>query len=1193
MTDTDAGSQPEDVAGGCAQPATAEPNMTGNQQSMARIRTSTFLLALAAVVAQRPAAQEQPANQALPGLAAVATVGGPIHRARLLPQDAWLALSVGPLSGSVGGVTALDALQETGLWRIVESLPIPPGVRGRGLAALVEGLAHVGLTLEELRLAGTSGWSLALSGPVAADKPPSWVLIGDVGLTLQDSLRPLFDGLPAKTSASAVKVETEAWDELVVYRVAAGPNSFAWALRDGLLVVSNDDAQLRRTVDQVLVGTDITSNEPVGLEKHFGYKQLAQDSVEALRQGQPLVSVWLDPQPLLSALRSALPTSQQGVARRIIDTLQLGSVESLGYSMRASNGFLHDRLRLSWKAPRTGLLAAFVPTPDAIDAVASTSFAPPSTVSYFLTHLSLKEVWESALLLASVVDSGIADGIRANVRRAEERYGFAVDQDVLENVGRQFVSLQVPTEDGRLAQVLVVSLESGPRLDRVAAIVGMEPETRDGLNVYEVPVQLPGDLSSVSIGIGSRHLVVSDSAEVMASVATLLGSELQNETLGPVVATLRPGTISVGWTDLAAVASGSMGGLESLGDLSVPMPRIPVGDLRAAFERSGGLLGELRSTMNADAEGLTFESHSPSGHVLGYAVVAAGAWVGELAALLGLEDNSEELLAAQSEEFHARLTELAGSLYPVLAKPDATLDLSVAQREFERPFGSLSSVARVVVADQYRFKLLAGEEWSPSDPFAIVAWPDESQQGAVYALLPDGSVIYNELIAGTQGIGDFAVDDLFLGGAFGRKLTPAWKPVQTAAEIESPEAIGRRASSDKDRALYAALLKAEDEPTSILPGDVVEALGLEDPRIVVRAAHVAGLAQIKDAVPRLGELVIERPELAVRRQAMKALVRLRDKRSVPASTAALGDDDEAVRALAARNLGRLGAVDARDALLLAVGRRPSDGEEGNDRIDALLALADLGDPSVLGAAALSIDKASGRLGESLAYMFQVLSPKLPREEEATALVDVLGHDSLLLRRYALQRLAKLAVPSTAKALEGRLATEGSELRPLVQVALDATRGDFSNSDSLGVMDRVQLLQTKLSRAWGGLDSTQQTVFLGGGCVLLVALLAGFWMVRRRARARDSEQWAAMVAPSEQVDYVDDEDYEVEGDSYDDGADDEYELGPEGGFDGEEEVYDGEVEDGDYDEYEGDEYDDEYESAGYSDDGGVDESDDRL
>jgi hypothetical protein len=292
----------------------------------------------------------------------------------------------------------------------------------------------------------------------------------------------------------------------------------------------------------------------------------------------------------------------------------------------------------------------------------------------------------------------------------------------------------------------------------------------------------------------------------------------------------------------------------------------------------------------------------------------------------------------------------------------------------------------------------------------------------------------------------------------------------------------------------------------------------DDATVARRACWLLARSNRPDHVPALAEVLRRSADAEVRLHAMQGLRRRATPDVRSAVVAALEDDDRRVRTLAVQTLGRLAATGVPPAevvpeLLALVDRRAKDAAPGpaTDVQAALLTLSDLNATEHLLRMATAIhDSSTLETGSSLAFCFQTLSPKLAPKDEVTALVAVLSHRETLLRRYAITRLAELADPTAASALEGRLAKEGPELRPLVELALQQVRRDVQHRGG-GEVERAQLgveaVAAKLAARWRALLPWQQAL-AGGTPLLLVALV---WAFARGARRRRQQEHALEVA----------------------------------------------------------------------------------
>ena len=345
-------------------------------------------------------------------------------------------------------------------------------------------------------------------------------------------------------------------------------------------------------------------------------------------------------------------------------------------------------------------------------------------------------------------------------------------------------------------------------------------------------------------------------------------------------------------------------------------------------------------------------------------------------------------------------------------------------------------------------------------------------------------------------------------------LQPPTTPPAPAAEIQS---LGARLHAVKttanvqqgadEGALFAQIEACEAAGSA--SEEVLRLLACDNSTVAARAAYAMGTLRCQKAVVTLCSMVHGHADATVRRHAMAALHKIQDPRSTPTSLTALSAPDPQVRALAAAILGSLRADGAAPKLLevLAIDDAPADSP---DRVAAYVALADLGDPSALVAAA-----ASGGTGakeqQAMAYLFQTLSPKLSPTKETATLVAVLDHHNHLLRRYAIQRLGVLQQPSAAKALEDRLAEETS-LRQLVEVSLTAIRNaDTHRAAGEAVKDasnQAASLSVAASKWWASLGT-------GGHWMVAIALGSFTLLMVCWRRARRERRWRtasdAMVA----------------------------------------------------------------------------------
>lgn len=371
----------------------------------------------------------------------------------------------------------------------------------------------------------------------------------------------------------------------------------------------------------------------------------------------------------------------------------------------------------------------------------------------------------------------------------------------------------------------------------------------------------------------------------------------------------------------------------------------------------------------------------------------------------------------------------------------------------------------------------------------------------------------------------------------------------TVAETAAPE--GLQVPDDP-----RATLRAIEQGTADASADVLLALTTcDDEAVACRAAWLLGSSDDEACRPML-LLVAERsPHTSARRQAITAFRRHAKVDHIPVLLRLLEDDDRTVRAISAQLLARNPRPAIVEPLLqlLHLHSKRADGEATTDAapdvVAAVLALTDAGAAEHLLRMATAIDDGDVEgAGEALAYAFNQLSSKLPKKAETTALVAVLDHREPLLRRYAITRLAEIGDPKVATALEGRLGSEGRELRPLIEVAMAQIAHDNTaapNDEFERAGSNARVLWAKAVRWW----NQATTPAKAAAASVPVVLLAMLWLLRRASRRRadrlDAARTAELLQPSD--DYTDDTYYDEDdaGDyDYDDAEyeDEEYAEG---------------------------------------------------
>ncbi len=319
----------------------------------------------------------------------------------------------------------------------------------------------------------------------------------------------------------------------------------------------------------------------------------------------------------------------------------------------------------------------------------------------------------------------------------------------------------------------------------------------------------------------------------------------------------------------------------------------------------------------------------------------------------------------------------------------------------------------------------------------------------------------------------------------------------------------------------ATLAKLETAGSQADPMALARLTRDTDQAIASRASWLLARRQDRPALQAMQTVVVDSPHADARTHAMQGALRFGDAASTATAITALGDSDRRVRTFAAQLLGKLKRPAANDPLLGLIESSRTTCEPGiaTDLQAALLALHDLGagDCLLRVATALHDSKAEGT-GSALAFYCQGLALKLEPSQQVTFLLAVLGHREPLVRRFAIGRLAELRDATSVKALEGRLATETDELRPLVELALAQVRNDKPAppvDEMARATQNLRAIASTLQAQWQALLPWQQGATVGGVVLMLLAIV----LMRRRSRAaRDAAAAAAtmaLVAPSDE------------------------------------------------------------------------------
>ncbi|MCA8942300.1 MAG: HEAT repeat domain-containing protein, partial [Planctomycetes bacterium] len=648
-------------------------------------------------------------------------------------------------------------------------------------------------------------------------------------------------------------------------------------------------------------------------------------------------------------------------------------------------------------------------------------------------------------------------------------------------LGRRFVVMQWPNTTTDTA--LVVSLKNP------LAISGAIERTRmfkksvtDGFEVFH------SDTLPVGVAIGEGNLIVSSSDARLRSILDQAISGDSNPKVAALIRQAPPGTTSFSTTDAGVM-------LESY--LSMAQGFVPAQTANWHRFMADVLpsLGRLTTYVTSDAEGLSMHSQSNLG-TLGTVVTIGIAVSSSLAG--EIDPSMAGSGIARRAEFAWRLGEIAAAVRDSGAQsleelPD-TLDESVIGTRL--PNGDF-------VVDGYRVTLFADAQ---SKRFAVVAWPDESARGDVYACFEDCAPMVNEILTHSAGMDRVSLRDVYFDGTYGAQLMTGWKHIAVTDVPMLAESDAAIELTGEDWNTYQLLVAAANGTLDLEPAEIIGHLRSDNPTIVGRAAKTVAELKLKSAIPTLGD-VAPNPDVTTRRQIALTLLELDDRSTLDVSRQMLRDTDPTVRALAAANAGKHADKESVDSLLDVIVRPdPKDGDR--DRVQAFLSLADIGETRCLDTACAS-PTAGPKQGQALAYLMQKLTPQLDRRDEAKLLMKTLAHEASIVRRYAIQRLGELRDPNSATALEGRLGTESAELRPLIEVSLTAIRGTKSPTT-----ERVASLSERIQAWYDGLGKGSRNALVGSvAAFALVMAGAILWVFLRRRR--NATDWAAMAAPSDE------------------------------------------------------------------------------
>ncbi|MCC6672319.1 MAG: HEAT repeat domain-containing protein [Planctomycetes bacterium] len=929
-----------------------------------------------------------------------------------------------------------------------------------------------------------------------------------------------------------LRVQQELVGDTTVWtvRTTAG-DGLALALRGNLLVVGPNSAAVEQAMQRGRNGGGFTELAPYA--RFVAEAGTAPAFLAALLPGREALSRGL-------GLCLGLTDKQSEALARSLD---LERVEGISAVLRGRDGMVEGEYHVHHPAPRTGLLAALfgygrndkdkgetapgeVAQRDRIP-TALVQMVPPDAEGFALTHLAPATVWTEAISLLSSTLPQRSQAFLEAVKGVREKSGADIEHDLLQSLQGEVVHVRLRADTGLAGEAYVLPLTNTQRfqeaLPKVLRELGcsVSEVTVGALRYSRVTGTLPGGAMQPCFQVASGYALLASSEATLGRMLRHLESNKQNPRAAELVQRRTPGTMRIEWRQLRD-ANGALS--RALARLGMPQHLFPKGHPR--------LEGEGTAILESDEDGYRLRTRSPQGHlhaalhlaaqmVEGMPELARASYDATVAALLSPPQPKEldAFLAQVAEAQHAfrrarhedRDQDGIGE-YGTVAQLVAR---GLLPAEVLQP---LPDAPEVYVRDGHRVRVaLPTATDAREQHFVVLAWPDGQRTGRVFAATESRPALVNDLLAKLSGVKQADARDLYVEGRFGGALQSGWRDALPQSQAPAPRVAGGEPALPESRPAPAPL--PEPRPSSPAGRNARELLAqLADPdtAVVARAAYELGQARYADAVPALSELVQKHGDAEVRRHAMAALLHMKDPRSRQASIAALESNDQTLRSLGAQNLGRLRGKDNVEPL---VGMLATSGSRGGaDRVQALLALGELQEPACLMQVAASVAHDDEVEGEALAWLFQTLSPRLPKAEEVTTLIAVLDHKALLLRRYAIQRLGELKDRNAVTALEARLAQEDERLQPLVQVALrnvqgdpDAGRGaqDFWNDTKA----KAEHLAARLLATWEGLDPRTRTYALGGlGGLAILMLLIIAWRMRAARRAK-TDELLGMVAPT--------------------------------------------------------------------------------
>lgn len=1087
-----------------------------------------------------PTAHPRPTNTTTASILQVTT------HARLFPHDTMAVVSVAPLARHQ------RALSKTGFARLFKSSLELLGRDGQ-LASL--GLR--GMPEWDLRDVLGNGVSFGITEMSGQDSG-HWMLIANLEEHAESFQETLFVHHKS-VLAHFGKVQETLHGTTKIYTVSHREGrTYSWAIHESKLVVADTLVGVTEALDRHAAKPSATRSgsksegepkpdaaskppaepAPANLAGSPAYRRFA---IRCSGEGAPFFTIFVQPQVAIQALLSRLPAAFQARAERLTQQLELLETTELGFAMFAHAGQVKDLVWIGYPKPLSGLLQALARGDKGVSRDQYKGIASDvSAVS--LTSVHWLDIYHSAIAMVRSFDPSIPQNLKKTLEDLYASTGVRVEDEILANLGEQFMFEEWYSPSGILDSWGATIQLKHPKtfttaMQKLASEFGLPATT---INGKPAVLLLPSTgtmergankTSTGTLLLGHGNVLVAANSPVLARrVMAGLDDGTGHSRVKAALESLETRPVSFGWADCARY------GKQVVSSLSVQWGHPDVRTwLNQMLEKGGG---EIVSTIEMTEQGIAFRSRSPYGNLY-LSLTAAyflrshfegqlgdGELISESDRIRGRQTGLlQKIVTAQSRFREARHNDADTDGQGEFGTMNQLLDHGLLEGTRLEATGSAGTFRK----GPYLFRVyLPADTDDREQQLVAFAWPADRKTGVVFAVTAGGLVQENSILAHIEGLATCEPRDFYQRGVFGSVMVSGWRELEPTAGrsalLTDPAPMPTGELTSEERKVFDQIEKAE------AADEVILLLESNNPRIAARAAYAMGSLQCREAVLILCQMVHEHQNVQVQRQAMAALIKIRDPRSKRSTVQALSSSDVKVRALAVQNLASMGAVDTRDKLLAVLSIADAV-PDSPDRIATFVALADIGNPKALVPAA-----ASARPGkmeqQALVYLFQTVSPRLTPDLEVETLIAVLANDSELLRRYAIQRLGVLKHPAAAKALEGRLAKE-TVLQELVLASLNAVRGSGANDSTEELIatakNQANHLWSVTGNWWKSLGDLRRYLVIGVAVACGVLVLMWRRIRRRRRLQADSDAMVAMVGHSEGFEDEDyDEDYGEDG-----------------------------------------------------------------